>query len=65
MDKPIYLGLSILEISEILYMNYGTVILNQSIKTMQNYVTRMQIALLLILKLKIFTMISLMMLKKD
>ena len=65
MDKPIYLGLSILEISEILYMNYGTIILNQSIKTMQNYVTRMQIALLLILKLKIFTMISLMMLKKD
>ena len=35
-------------------MNFGIIILNQSIKTMQNYATCIQIVLLFILKLKIF-----------
>ena len=45
-------------------MNFGRIILNQSIKTMQNYATCIQISLLFILKLKIFIKILQMMLKK-
>ena len=48
----------------ILCMNLGMIVLNQSIKTMQNYVTWIQKALLFILKLKMFMSILQMMLKK-
>ena len=53
MNKPVYLGLSILEISKTC-MNFGMIILNQDIKTMQNYVIWILAAVLFILKLKIF-----------
>ena len=32
MNKPVYLGLSILEINKTLIMNFGKIILNQTIK---------------------------------
>ena len=48
----------------ILCMNLGMIVLNQRIKTMQNYVTWIQKALLFILKLKMFMSILQMMLKK-
>ena len=38
MNKSIYLGLSILEISKTLMYKFDMIILNQNIKTMQNYV---------------------------
>ena len=47
----------------ILCMNFGMIVLNQSIKTMQNYVTWIQKALLFILKLKTFMKILQMMFK--
>ena len=46
-------------------MNFGIIILNQNIKTMQNYVTWILTALLVKLKLKIFIKILQMMLKTD
>ena len=64
MNKPVYLGLSILEISKILCMNFGMIILNQSISKMQNYITQILTALIFILKLKMFLKILLMILKK-
>ena len=64
MIKPEYLGLSILEINKTLIMNVGMITLNQSINTMQNYGTWIQIAFSLKLKLKIFIKILLMMWKK-
>ena len=63
MNKPIYLDMSRLDISKILMYEFGMIILNQSIKTMQNYVTWIQKALLFILKLKIVIKILRMMLK--
>ena len=45
-------------------MNFSMITLNQSISKMQNYVTWILAALLLILKLKIFITILQMMLKK-
>ena len=54
MNKPVYLGLSILEISKTLMYKFGMIILNQNIKIMQNYVIWILTALLFILKLKIF-----------
>ena len=63
MNKPVYLGLTILEISKTL--NFGMIISNQSINKMQNYVTWIQMALLFILKLKMFMNILQMLLKKD
>ena len=45
-------------------MNFVMIILNQNIKTMQNYVTWILTALLFILKRKIFIKILQMMLKK-
>ena len=65
MNKPVYLGLSILEISKTLMYEFGMLILNQSIKTMQNYATWIQIDLSLILKLKMFMKTLQVMLKKD
>ena len=46
-------------------MNFGMTILNQSIKTRQNYAIWILTALLFILKLKMFMKILLMMLKND
>ena len=46
-------------------MNFGMMILNQSISKMENYVTWILTALLLILKLKMFMKILQIMLKKD
>ena len=46
-------------------MNFGMMILNQSISRMENYVTWILTALLLILKLKMFMKILQIMLKKD
>ena len=45
-------------------MSFGMIISNQNIKTMQDYVTRIQIILSLILKLKIFLEILQMIMKK-
>ena len=38
MNKPVYLGLSVLEISKHQSMDFGLIILNQNIKTMHDYV---------------------------
>ena len=65
MSKPIYLGLSILEIIKHQYMNLVMTILNQSINIMQMYATSIQIPLSFILKLKMFIKTLQMMLKKD
>ena len=46
-------------------MNFDIIILNQNIKTMQEYVMWILTALLFILKLNIFIWILQMMLKKD
>ena len=46
-------------------MNFGVIILNESIKSVQNYVKRTQIVSLLILKLKIFIKILLLMMLKN
>ena len=49
MNKPVYLGMSILDISKTLCLNFGMVTLNQSMEIGQNYVIRILIALLFIL----------------
>ena len=36
MNKPVYLGLSVLEISKHKCMDFGLIILNQNIRTMQD-----------------------------
>ena len=41
MNKHVYLGSSILEISKTLIMNFGMIILSQSISKMKNYATCM------------------------
>ena len=64
MTKPLYLGMSILDISKIYeFMNFGTIILTQTMETEQNFVTQILIALLFTLKPKIFLEIFLMILK--
>ena len=62
MNKPVYLGLSILEISKTLTQEFWY---DYKQNTMQNYATWMQSALLFILKLNVFMKILLMMLKKN
>ena len=63
MTKPLYLGMSILDISKTLCMTFGTIILAQSMETKQNFVTRILTALLFTLKSNIFLKIFLMMLR--
>ena len=64
-NKPKYLGLSILDSSKTLMHEFNMIILNQNIKTIQNYVTWILAALLFILKLKIVIKILQITLKKD
>ena len=64
-NKPLYLGLSILEISKTLLYNFDMIILKQSISKIQNYVIWIQIALSFISKVKMFMKILQMLLKKD
>ena len=49
MTKPLYLGMSILDISKTLCMSFGMITLNQSMDIEQNYVTWIQTVLLFIL----------------
>ena len=62
MTKPMYLGLSILDISKPLMYEFWYDIFNQRMKIKQNYVTLILTVVLFILKLKIFTKTLLMML---
>ena len=64
-SKPLYLGLSILEISKTLMYNFDMIILNQSISKIQNYVIWIQIALSFISKVKMFMKILQILFKKD
>ena len=63
MTKPMYLGLSILDISKSSMYEFWYDIFNQRMKIKQNYVTLILTVVLFILKLKIFTKTLLMMLK--
>ena len=63
-NKPVNLGLSILEISKTLMYEFGMILLNQNIKIRQKYVKWILTALLFILKPKNFMIILLMMLRK-
>ena len=63
-NKPVNLGLSILEISKTLMYEFGMITLNQNIKKRQKYVKWIMTALLFILKPKNFMIILLMILKK-
>ena len=62
MTKPMYLGLSILDISKPLMYEFWYDIFNQRMKIKQNYVTLILTVVLFILKLKIFTKTLLVML---
>ena len=63
MNKPIYLGLAMLDISKTFLMTFGVITLNLNTKRKQDYATRIEIALLFTLKQKIFTKILQAMLK--
>ena len=52
---PVYFAILILDISMNQCMNFGLIILTHSITTKQNYAIYILVALLLILKPKIFT----------
>ena len=62
MNKPIYLGMSILVLAQPLCMNFGMITLNQNIKT-EKLCYMDADGFVFILKLKIFTKASLMTLK--
>ena len=62
-NKPLYLGMSTLDISKTFMYNFWYYYFKQSMGLEQNYVIRILIALLFILKLKIFLKIFLVMLK--
>ena len=64
-NKLVYLGLLILQISETITYDVGMIVFNETIGTMQIYVTWIRIALLCILKLNMFMKTLQMMLKKD
>ena len=51
MNEPIYLGISILDITKTLMYKFGMITLNQSMRIEQNYVIWILIALLFILLL--------------
>ena len=61
MNKTIYLGQTILDISKTLCMDFGMITLNLNMVIKHDYVTWIQIALLWILKQMIFTKILIMM----
>ena len=63
MNKPIYLRMSLLDISKTLMYKFWYDLLKQSIKKKQNYAIWILTALLFILKPKIFMKTLLMMLK--
>ena len=63
MNKPIYLGQAILDISKTLCMSFGVITLSLSMVIKHGYVTRIPIALLSMLKQMIFIKTLLMMLK--
>ena len=65
MNKPIYLGFLILEISKPLMYKFWYDYMKPKYKKKQDCVIQTQIVLLLILKLKIFMKILEMMLMKD
>ena len=65
MNKPIYLGFLILEISKPLMYKFWYDYMKPKTKKKQDCVIQTQIVLLLILKLKIFMKILEMMLMKD
>ena len=65
MNKPIYLGMSILGISKTLMYEFWCDYIKLSMEIEQNYVTLILTVSLFILKLKIFTKSLLMMLKND
>ena len=65
MHKHLFLGMSILDISNTLMYEFWWVMFNQSMKTNQNHVIWILIALLFTLKLKIFVKTLLMVLKND
>ena len=64
-NKPIYLGFSILEISKMLMYGFWHDFIKQYMIKMQNFVTQILTALLFKLKLKIFMKILQIMLQKD
>ena len=64
MNKPIYLGMSILDISKTLMYEFWYDYVKPNMETEQNYGTWIPIALLFILKPKIFTK-TLLMMSKD
>ena len=63
MNKPVYLSQAILDISKTLMYEFGIIILNRNMEINQDYATWILIALLFILKQKIFIKTLLMTLK--
>ena len=63
MNKPIYLGVSVLDIRKTLIYEFWYDYIKPKYQDNSNYITRILTALLFILKLKIFTNTLLMMLE--